>query len=410
MSNKTNKLIPELRFPEFIDTEPWKEENLQKVADYENGKAHEQDIDEKGKYVVVNSKFISTDGEVRKFSNTANCIAKKNEILMVLSDVPNGRAIAKCFYVDKDDFYTVNQRICKITPTQVNSTILFYTMNRNSYFLSFDDGVKQTNLKNDDVLNFPLILPEDPKEQEKIASCLSSLDEVITAHNKKLDELKAHKKGLMQNLFPQDGEKMPKYRFPEFTDELKKIGFSELGEIKIGLTHKPDYIKSGIAFLSSKNISSGYIDFINIKYISQEKFKSMPASTKPKLGDILFTRVGSNLGNPIILEEDRIFGIFVSLGIFRVNKRAHNFYIKYWMESDLFWKQVNQKVAGGAKDNLNTTWLKEFELFIPSITEQQKIASCLSSLDFLISAQGKKIELLKLHKQGLMQGLFPKVN
>jgi hypothetical protein len=82
MSTDKNKLIPELRFPEFIDTEPWKEENLQKVADYENGKAHEQDIDEKGKYVVVNSKFISTDGEVRKFSNTANCIAKKNEILM----------------------------------------------------------------------------------------------------------------------------------------------------------------------------------------------------------------------------------------------------------------------------------------------------------------------------------------
>lgn len=104
------------------------------MADYENGKAHEQDIDEEGKYVVVNSKFISTDGEVRKFSNSANCIAKKNDVLMVLSDVPNGRAIAKCFYVDKDDLYTVNQRICKLTPTTADSRILYYLLNRNSYF------------------------------------------------------------------------------------------------------------------------------------------------------------------------------------------------------------------------------------------------------------------------------------
>jgi type I restriction enzyme S subunit len=80
------------------------------------------------------------------------------------------------------------------------------------------------------------------------------------------------------------------------------------------------------------------------------------------------------------------------------------------MESDLFWKQVNQKVAGGAKDNLNSNWLREFELFIPSIEEQQKIASCLSSLDALITAQAEKIEQLKQHKKGLMQGLFPKIN
>ena len=133
----------------------------------------------------------------------------------------------------------------------------------------------------------------------------------------------------------------------------------------------------------------------------------MPESTKPKVGDILFTRVGSNLGNPIILEENKIFGIFVSLGFFRVNKKVHNRYIKYWMESDYFWKQINQKVAGGAKNNLNSTWLKEFELFIPSIFEQEKIASILYALDGLITAQTEKIEQLQQHKNGLAKGLFP---
>lgn len=77
------------------------------------------------------------------------------------------------------------------------------------------------------------------------------------------------------------------------------------------------------------------------------------------------------------------------------------------MDSDYFWRQVKQKVAGGAKDNLNTTWLKEFKLSIPSLPEQQRIATCLNSLDELIAAQTQKLKAFKTHKKGLMQQLFP---
>lgn len=199
---REGETVPRLRFAEFKDDGEWVETTLEQVAEYENGKAHEQDIDEGGKYIVVNSKFISTCGDVRKFSNTASLLASKNDILMVLSDVPNGRAIAKCFYVDMDNKYTVNQRICKLTAKDAVSEILFYQLNRNAYFLAFDDGVKQTNLKKDDVLSCPLILPKDKVEQQKIADCLSSLDELIAAETDKLDALKTHKKGLMQQLFP----------------------------------------------------------------------------------------------------------------------------------------------------------------------------------------------------------------
>jgi type I restriction enzyme S subunit len=240
MIKKKNTLTPEIRFPEFVKDGNWVENIVSQISGYENGKAHEQEIVDQGKYVVVNSKFISTDGEVRKFSNSANCLAKKNDILMVLSDVPNGRAIAKCFYVDKDNFYSVNQRICKITPVKVYSKLLLYLLNRNKYFLAFDDGVKQTNLRNEDVLNCPIILPKNPKEQQKIASCLSSLDSLITAHNQKLDALKDHKKGLMQNLFPLEGETVPKYRFPEFMNHgvwIKKT-FEELFIIGNGRDYK----------------------------------------------------------------------------------------------------------------------------------------------------------------------------
>ncbi|MCC6505945.1 MAG: restriction endonuclease subunit S [Aquimonas sp.] len=193
---------PRLRFPEFQNAGEWEVQRLDELARYENGKAHENDISENGPYIVVNSKFISTEGEVRKFSNEAFCVADEGDVLMVLSDVPNGRAIAKCYFVESDDLYTVNQRICRIQPTKVNGRFLFYVLNRNSYFLDFDDGVKQTNLRKEDVVGFPLCVPPQPDEQQKIAECLSSLDALITAETQKHEALKTHKKGLMQQLFP----------------------------------------------------------------------------------------------------------------------------------------------------------------------------------------------------------------
>lgn len=196
------KTTPALRFPEFQNAGEWKNTVLGEEVHYENGKAHENDIDEAGHYIVVNSKFISTDGEVVKYTNHPSCLADKGDILMVLSDVPNGRAIAKCFIVDCNTKYTVNQRICKLKSKQAVSLLLYYIINRNPFLLSFDDGIKQTNLKKDEVLNLQFRLPEDTKEQQTIADFLSSVDELISAQTDKLDQLKTHKKGLMQQLFP----------------------------------------------------------------------------------------------------------------------------------------------------------------------------------------------------------------
>lgn len=199
---KEGETQPKFRYPEFKDDGDWEETTLDDVADYENGKAHEKEISETGKYKVVNSKFISTNGEVVKFTDAANLKANVGDILMVLSDIPNGKAIAKCFYVDQEDTYTVNQRICKITPTDIDNKFLFYVQNRNKYFLAFDDGVKQTNLRKDTVLSFPFLKPKDPKEQEKIANCLTLADDLILEQANKIESLQEHKKGLLQQLFP----------------------------------------------------------------------------------------------------------------------------------------------------------------------------------------------------------------
>ena len=84
----------------------------------------------------------------------------------------------------------------------VNSKLLFYLINRNPYFLSFDDGVKQTNLKKSEVLECPLMIPSSPIEQQKIADLLSSIDDLIIATEQIIKSLEKHKKGLMQQLFP----------------------------------------------------------------------------------------------------------------------------------------------------------------------------------------------------------------
>lgn len=199
---REGETIPHLRFPEFRDALEWVEEPLGNVANYENGKAYEKHIAEEGKYVVVNSRFISTDGGVRKYTNEEFCIASAGNVLMVLSDLPNGKALAKCYFAEADNLYAVNQRVCRLEAHSINDKFLYYLLNRHPRLLSYDDGMNQTHLKKESVLNCLLSFPKQVEEQQKIADCLSSIDTLIVAHGQKLKALKIHKMGLRQQLFP----------------------------------------------------------------------------------------------------------------------------------------------------------------------------------------------------------------
>lgn len=180
--------------------EGWEVKKLGEVCDFASGTAHENFIDERGDYVVVNSKFISTNGEVQKFANTLFCPAKKDDILIVLSDVPNGKAIAKCFLVEKDNCFTVNQRIGIVKPFQnINSKFLYYLINRHPYLLAFDDGAKQTNLRNQDVTGLPISVPIK-EEQQRIASILSEMNFEIQSLEQNLSKYQMLKQGMMQEL------------------------------------------------------------------------------------------------------------------------------------------------------------------------------------------------------------------
>ena len=183
------------------DFEDWIETNLGGICEFENGKAHENEIDENGDFVVVNSKFVSTNGRVRKYTNKIISRLDKNDIVMVMSDVPNGKAIAKCYYIEEDNKYSLNQRICKIRIVNNDSKYIYYLINRNPYYLAFDSGVGQTNLRKDEVLDCPLYIPKDINEQTKIANFLSAIDEKIELVSNQIQDTQEYKKGLLQQMF-----------------------------------------------------------------------------------------------------------------------------------------------------------------------------------------------------------------
>lgn len=168
-------------------------------------------------------------------------------------------------------------------------------------------------------------------------------------------------------------------------------------QICLGLTHTPKYVESGIPFYSVKDISSGGLDTTNPKYISAAEFEKFPDGAKPQYGDILFGRVGT-LGKPTIVNTNSPFGIFVSLGFFR--KYSHEItseFFVHWMNSSLFWDQVNMNVKGAVLTNLNTGWLSKFLIPIPPSKEQARIvAQCEIAIRYLeeIENTGREISNL----------------
>ena len=175
---------------------------------------------------------------------------------------------------------------------------------------------------------------------------------------------------------------------PDNLEQLNTGGakkkLSDVVNIYLGLTYTPTYVENGVKFISAQNTSNDFLDLSNTKFISREEFEKSTSNAKPKRGDILFTRVGSNLGHPVIVDTDEDLCIFVSLGFLRAkDKNILNSYIKHWMNTNLFWKQVEKNVHGSAKVNLNTGWLKNFEIYIPPLKELQRIVSILDKFETL---------------------------
>ena len=253
-----------------------------------------------------------------------------------------------------------------------------------------------------------LSFPSCIEEQQKIADCLSSIDDLITLEARKIDALKAHKKGLMQQLFPAEGETLPKLRFPEFRDagEWNSRNLGDIAQFSSGGTpakNIADYWGGTIPWISA---SSMYETNINSSELNVTELAIGNGTRIAKKGSLLVLVRGSMLFNRIpigIATIDVAFNQDVkALDIHEIFSKSFLLFQLISFESRI---PINETGIGAGK--IETDDLKNLVVFIPSIGEQQKIADCLSSIDDLIALQTKKLDALKAHKKGLMQQLFP---
>lgn len=403
MSNN-KKIIPDLRFPEFVNEGEWEEKEVGEIFEITRG------------YVLAMS-LIKEKQSNEYLYPVFSSQTKNNGLAGFYKEYLYDNAIT--WTTDGANAGDVNFRSGKFYCTNVCGVLLNKKGFANNCIAELINSVSKKYVSyvgNPKLMNGVMSKIKIPipslKEQQKIASCFSSLDEVIAVHSQKLELLKEHKKGLMQNLFPQKGEKVPKLRFPEFVKEgewkieiLGKLS-KEITEKTKGRKYKLMSITSGYGLVSQikkfgREIAGNSYD--NYYVIKNCDFAYNKSSTK------LFTE-----GEIAMFEDEEIGAVPNSIfTCFRFDQNIiYPFFAKYPFVNNLHGKWLRKFIAVGARANgalqVNSKDLFSIPFAFPSLKEQQKIAFCLSSLDALITAQAEKIEQLKLHKKGLMQGLFPK--
>ncbi|WP_337171549.1 restriction endonuclease subunit S [Gemmatimonas aurantiaca] len=387
-------LVPRLRFPEFRGAEGWTEERL-------------------GRF-LTESRLAGSKGDVAKKITVklwGNGVFEKHEATQGSVNTQYYRRKAGQFIYSKLDF--LNQAF-GIVPKHLdgfestvdlpsfdisrgmNPVFLLEYVKRKAFYErvgeAADGSRKAKRIQVDTFLECMVALPS-PAEQQKIAECLSSADELIAAQARKVDALKTHKKGLMQQLFPREGESQPRLRFPEFQNDgywQEKL----LGEIAENLDNRRVPITSSSRKAGEVPYygASGVVDYVE-GFLFDEDL-------------LCVSEDGANLvarTNPIA---------FSISGKTWVNNHAHVLRFEHvcsqkFVEVYLNSIKLDDYLTGMAQPKLNKAMLDRIPISHPRVAEQQRIASCLSSLDALITAETKKLETLKRHKRGLMQQLFP---
>lgn len=419
--NKKKEIVPKLRFPEFIG-DKLKITKLGKISSVVKEKAGEN------KYTLMSvTSGVGLIPQTEKFGREIAGDSYKNYIVIRKYDFAYNKSATKQFpegYISmlgEYDIAAVPNSIftCfRITGNESYPPFFDYLWHNNyhGHWLRkyIEVGARAHGALSVDtkhLWSMPLALP-DFKEQQKIADCLSSIDELIDAESRKLKALEKYKKGLMQKLFPAEGKNLPEWRFPEF----QGCGEWKLQKLKLICDFQEGYAFSSSDFVTN-DTDSNYIQVVRITDINNKNsntdkvFVNMDLIKRNDLYKYLISK------NDLILSLTGAagFNFFIwNTNIAVLNQRTlklipkdeKNHAIKFLIEP-LIHKEINMH-GTGQNNNLSKEVLKNVEIVLPtSFKEQQKIADCLSEIDKIITEQSNKVEQLKAHKKGLMQGLFP---
>lgn len=417
--NNEKKIVPQLRFPEFKNAKPWVETPLNELAE---------------KVVLRNTGSSIT----KVFTNSAiDGIVDQREYFD--RDIADKNNLDNYFVVEPDD-YVYNPRISVFAPVgpvsknKLNETgamsplytVFRFKEKENSFYEYYFKSnhwynsirkVANTGARFDRMsildsafMDIPVLYPE-PKEQIKVAACLSSLDILIETYNKKLKALIEHKKGLMQNLFPQEGEKVPKFRFPEFENdgEWKENTLDEVASFLKGKgISKLDIVENGsLPCIRYGELYTQYNE--TIKTIKSYTNLSAEDLVLSKANDVIIPASGETQIDIAKASCVLVKGVALGGDLNIIRSKINGVFLSYYL-NNAKQKDIAQLAQGISVVHLYPNQLKTLKINYPEAKEQLKISECLSSLDNLISSLTDKIEQLKEHKKGLMQGLFPKIN
>lgn len=402
------KGLPQLRFLEFKDGPEWSKKKLSdpKVAIFvkEKGKVSSLTLDT---YISTENILPDYQGVVTasKLPPSGSFTLYKNNDVLISNIRPY---LKKVWHADKVGAAS-NDILVIRAGSDVKSLYLLYLLKNDNfidYMMSSAKGVKMPRGDIESIRNYPVFVPER-EEQTKIAGCLSSLDDVITTNNKKIDSLKLHKKGLLQKLFTAEGKDIPELRFDGFEGEWEEVELRKLGDLISGLTYSPDDVRaSGLLVLRSSNVQNGKIVYEDNVFVEP----NIKGANISEPDDILIcVRNGSKalIGKNALIPQNvplSTHGAFMT--IFRSKYAQFTFQL---FQTNAYQKQVDADL-GATINSINGKQLLKYKFKIPrSNDEKEKIVKCLSSLDDLINAQTDKIEVLKEYKKGLMQQLFPKI-
>lgn len=423
-------LVPELRFPEFKNAGGWSRTKLIDIADKNikwsfiggpfGSNLKSSDYVPEGVRIIqlqnIGDAEFMDDYQIFTSEEKANELISNNiypgDIIISKMGDPVGRA---CLIPDTHSRYVICSDGIRLVvdKSEFSKYFIYLLINSDWFRASVEEratGSTRKRIGLDDLKKSPLVVPK-LAEQQKIADCLSSLDELITAHTQKHEALQLYKKGLMQNLFPAKGETIPALRFPEFEDSdgwenkpLKKV-FSTFQGFAFS---SKDAIKEGARWLKIADVGIQIMNhnspsFLPIEYKTQykrylvKKGDYVVALTRPILSGRLKISVVDEVYHDALLNQ-RV-GKIVAL--------ENSSFVYYLLQTTKLINDIEKSIAGSEPPNLSAQQIEDVGTYIPSREEQKKIAEFLSSIDDLVKAQAQKIEELKAHKKGLMQQLFP---
>ena len=423
-ADKPSPFVPKLRFPEFRDAPDWEEVSLGtllvRAPDYGVNAAAVPFSETLPTYIRITD--INDDGQFASRARVSVDIYATDEQYLEDGDIVlarTGASVGKSYrYREEDGRLVYAGFLIRVRPNPERLLSQFLAVYLSTW--SYWDWVRLTSARSGqpginatEYASIPLPLPPDRRtlaEQQKIADCLGSLDDLIAAEGRKLEALRQHKQGLMQQLFPQPGETVPRLRFPEFhnASEWKTKELEELILVQSGATPSRDnleYWNGSIPWVSAKDMKRLYLedteDHISIAAVDNGA-RLVPAGTLLMLTRgmalhknvpicVLRREMSFNQDVKALLPKAGVKGLFLVFALLANKQRLLDMV----------------DIAGHGTGKLNTYELEAFELTFPQPSEQQRIATCLSSLEDVLAAQARKIDALRQQKQGLLQQLFP---